>query len=150
MKKTFIAFVSSIIGCLLLFSLVGCTKEQPSGSGESIVTGIYARFNTEYETLKGSENIDVYHLKAGETYELYVSVSFKGSKDVRLNKSSVKVYYDTQLFAFDEGEYLDESDGETPTDGYPFYFTCYDTPSYTEIFIVANGYWCKVNVIIEN
>ena len=154
MRRTFIALILTIIGYLLLFALVGCTKngeEVPSGSDESIVTGIYAHFNAEYETLKGNEDICVYHLKTGKTYEFYVSASFKGSKDVHLNKSSVKVYYDTHLLAFDEGEYLDEPDSDvTPTDGFPFYFTCYDTPAYAEIFIVADGYWYQVAVIIEN
>lgn len=68
-----------------------------------------------------------------------------------LGKGGVEIYYDTRLLAFDEGEYWDDPDRDaTPTDDFPFYFTCCDMPAYTEIFVVANGFWCKVAVIIEN
>ena len=154
MKKTFISFIATIIGCLLLFTFVGCTKndeEVPAGSGESIMTGISAHFNTEYETLKGNENIHIYRLKTGQTYEFVVSPLHRGSKDVKLGKGGVEAYYDTRLLSFEEGEYLDEPDSEaTPTDDFPYYFTCCDTTAFTEIFVVANSFWCKVAVIIEN
>ena len=152
MKKFLTAVVTTMLSCILLVAFVGCSdKEVPAGSGESVITGITSHFNTEYDTLKGSENIRVYRLKTGETYEFYVKVSHRGSQNVRLGKGAVEVYYDTQLFAFDEGEYWDEPDSAaTPTDEFPFYFTCYDALGYTEIFVVANSYWCKVAVIIEN
>ena len=154
-KKWLIVFIA--LACALLIvstAILGVfltrEDEAPAGSGESVVTGIYARFNTEYETLKGSENIRVYRLKTGQIYEFYVNVSHRGSKDVRLGKGDVEVYYDKQLLAFDEGEYWDEPESAaTPTDEFPFYFTCYDMLGYTEIFVVANSYWCKVAVIIE-
>ncbi len=155
-KKWLIAFIS--LACAFLITtavILGIyltrKEDAPAGSGESVITGIYGSFNTEYETVKGSENIRVYRLKTGETYEFYVLASFRGSRYVMLGKGSVEIYYDTQLLAFDEGEYWDDPEREaTPTYDFPFYFTCYDIPAYTEIFVVANGYWCKVAVIIEN
>ena len=154
MKNNLISIFSTIIGCLLLFAFVGCTKndeEAPAGSGESVMTGISVHFNTEYKILKGSEDIRIYRLKIGQTYEFFVSPLHRGSKDVKLGKGGVEIYYDTRLFAFNEGEYLDEPDSAaTPTDDFPYYFTCYDTTAYTEIFVVANNFWNKVAVIIEN
>lgn len=156
-KKWLIAFIS--LACALFIAsavilgvfLAHKKEEAPAGSGDSVVTGIYGRFNTEYETVKGNETLRVYRLKTGETYEFYVSFSFRGSKYVMLGKGGVEIYYDTRLLAFDEGEYWDDPDRDaTPTDDFPFYFTCCDMPAYTEIFVVANGFWCKVAVIIEN
>lgn len=155
-KKWLIALIA--VACALLIATavilgVFLTRQEEAlpGSGDSVLTGIYCRFDAEYETLKGSENIRVYRLKAGETYEFYVLADFQGSKYAMLEKGGIEIYYDTRLFAFDEGGYWDEPDREaTPTYDFPFYFTCYDTPAYTEIFVAANGFWYKVAVIIEN
>ena len=73
-----------------------------------------------------------------------------GCKDPRLGKGDVKIYYDTRLFTFDEGEFSEGDRESTPVDLYPFYFSCLDTPAYTEIFVTAVGFCCKVAVIIEN
>lgn len=155
-KKWLIAFIA--LACALLIAataLLGVflTQREVSagGDGPSVITGITAYFDAQSDTLKGSERVSVFHLQTGEKYKFYVAPSFRGSRDVRLGKGYVQVYYDTRLLTFDEGEYWEEQDREnTPVYDFPFYFTCSDTPAYTEIFVTAIGYWYKVAVIIEN
>ena len=70
---------------------------------------------------------------------------------MKLRQPGVNLYYDTQLFTFDAGEYWEEPDrDDTPTDEYPFYFTCHNIETYTEILVTADSYWYKVAVVIEN
>ena len=120
------------------------------GGGDVEILGIEASFHAEYETLKGDVPLKVYHLKAGETYEFYVRLLHRGSRDVSLGKGSVRVYFDTRFFSLDEGEYWEEPDRDaTPAEEYPFYLTCSDRAAYTEIFVTAGEYWCKAAVVIE-
>lgn len=126
-------------------------EEVNLGAGEVEILGISAAFDAQHEVLDGDERLTVYRLKTGQTYAFRVNLQHRGSKDVMLYKSSVNIYYNPSLFTFDEGEYLEEPDrDQTTTYDYPFYFTCLDSTGYTEIFVVAEGYWCSVSVIIEN
>ncbi len=156
-KKWLIGLISLIIALIVVGSILIAifmthnNEVVKDGSGEVEILGIGASFNAQYEELDGNEKLKVYHLKTDETYEFYVRLYHRGSKDVRLSKSSVNIYYDTQLFTFDEGEYWEEPDrDDTPTDEYPFYFTCLKMETYTEILVTADNYWCKVTVIIED
>ncbi len=145
-----IATALLITAAILLGVFLTREKELPlPGSGDSVITGVGAGFKAESETLKGSEKTEVYHLKTGERYEFSVWLNFRGSKNPRLGKGDVKIYYDTRLFTFDEGEFSEGGRESTPVDLYPFYFTCLEPPAYTEIFVTAVGFWCKVAVIIE-
>ena len=156
-KKWLITLITLACALLIAATVLLCTflnraeEPPPGGGGESVLTGITAGFNAEYETLNGPEKIRVYRLKTGERYEFTVRPIQRGSNQIVLSKTGVDVYYDKQLFEFDEGDYFegDEREG-TPTDEFPFYFTCNVSTAYTEIFVKAAGYWCKVNVIIEN
>ena len=154
-KNKYLIGLGSLLAALLIASsvLLGAflsrNDEVRSGSGGAEILGIGADFDSEYETLGGDEELKVYRLTAGETYEFYVRLYHRGSQDAVLDKGGIEIYYDTQLFTFDEGEYWEEPDRDaTPADSYPFYFTCLDTAAYTEIVVVADGYWCKVAVII--
>ena len=145
-----IAAALLIAAAILLGVFLTREKELPlPGSGDSVITGVGAGFNAESETLKGSQKTEVYHLKTGERYEFSSWLNFHGSKNPRLGKGDVKIYYDTRLFTFDEGEFSEGGRESTPVDLYPFYFTCLDIPAYTEIFVTAVGFWCKVAVIID-
>ena len=147
-----IALVIAIIaaGSILLGVFLAGRGEEPlNGGGEVEITGIGAGFVAESELLDGDGALCLYTLQAGEKYAFYVRLYHRGSRDVRLGKGGVRIYYDTQFFAFDEGEYWEEPDRDaTPADEYPFYFTCLDTAAYTEIVVIAEGYWCKVPVAI--
>ena len=146
-----IAAALLITAAILLGVFLTREKELPlPGSGDSVITGIGAGFNAQSESLKGSEKLEVYHLKSGERYSFSVWLNFRGSKNTRLGKGDVKIYYDTRLFDFDEGEFSEGGRESTPMDLYPFYFTCLESPAYTEIFVTAVGFWYKVAVIIDN
>ena len=157
-KKWLIALIAIATALVILAAvllsvfLTRESEEVKDGSGEVVITGISASFDdADYEYLDGNERLKVYRLKSGETYAFYVKMTWRGSQYVALGKSGVEIYYDTQLFTFDEGEYWEEPDRDaTPTYDYPFYFTCLETAAYTEIFVTASGYWCSVAVIIEN
>lgn len=157
-KKWLIGLVSLVAALIVAGSvLLGVFLDRGNiggdviGGGDVEILGIGASFNAEYETLDGDEKLKIYHLKTGETYEFYVRLRFRGSRDVRIAKSAVKIYYDTRFFTFDEGEYWEEPDrDDTPTDEYPFYFTCLETTAYTEILVIADGYWCKAAVVIDD
>ena len=43
------------------------------------ILGIGASFNAQYEEFDGNEKVKIYHLKTGETYELYVHLYHRGS-----------------------------------------------------------------------
>lgn len=141
-----------VVGSVLIGIFITYNNEiGKDGGGEVEILGIGASFNAQYEKLDGNEKLKIYHLKTGETYEFYVHLYHRGSQDVRLSKSGVNIYYDTQLFTFDAGEYWEEPDRDgTPTDEYPFYFTCLNIETYTEILVTADSYWYKVAVVIEN
>ncbi len=156
-KKWLIGLISLVVALIIASSvLLGVflargNESESVGGGETEILGIGAGFNAEYEELDGDEKLVVYCLQAGETYEFYVRLYHRGSRDVKLGKGGVEIYYDTRLFAFDEGEYWEGPDrDDTPADEYPFYFTCLDTAAYTEILVTAEGYWCKAAVVIEN
>lgn len=149
-----IALVTALIVTTVILLCVFIPRQDEEinlGAGEVEILGISAAFDAQHEELDGDERLSVYHLKVGQTYAFIVNLQHRGSKDARLYKSSVDIYYNPYLFTFGEGEYLKEPDRDyTPTDGYPFYFTCLGSTGYTEIFVVAAGYWCSVSVIIEN
>lgn len=145
------ASVAFVIVAAILLGVFLTREELPlPGSGDSVITGIGAGFDARSESLKGSEKLEVYHLKSGERYSFSVWLNFRGSKDTRLGKGDVKIYYDTRLLDFDEGEFSEGGRESTPVDLYPFYFTCLDVAAYTEILVTATGFWCKVPVVIEN
>lgn len=154
-KKWLITLVALVVALLVVSSVflgifLTSSKEPTTVGEDAEILGIEACFLAESETLKGDEPLQVYHLKAGETYALYVRLRHRGSKDVTLEKSAVKLCFDARFFLFDEGEYWEEPDRDaTPSEAYPFYFTCLDAAAYTEILVIAGGYWCRVAAIIE-
>lgn len=140
-----------VIGSVLIGIFIKHESDMRNGGGEVQILGIGASFNAQYEELEGNEKLIIYHLKAGKTYEFYIRLYHRGSQDVRLGKGGINIYYDAQYFTFDAGEYWEEPDrDDTPTDEYPFYFTCLNMETYTEILVTTDSYWCKVAVVIEN
>lgn len=134
---------------LLAVFLTQGKEEVRLGAGDPVMTGVIGYFNANSETLNGNERLEVYHLKSGETYEFRVRPIYRGSRSMMLGKGGVNIYYDNKLFTFDEGEYR-KAGVYTPADQCPFYFTCLGAAAYTEIFVSAEGFWCKVAVMIDD
>ena len=135
-------------------------RDELIGGGDVTITGITAYFavnSDEYKELadheyvkEGNNYVEVYHLKKGETYKFFAVPTWRGSKMVAFPKLAFKIFYDTELFDFDEGWYYEEESQQTYSYDSPFFFTCGDQAAETEIYVVAYEYFCKVRVIIEN